>query len=94
MPRFAKRWDDAKRVKVGRLIAEAERRAMRGSDKLLIFLLQAADPAKFRHQSSIDVTSSDGSLNAMEDGDRASRVAALMAVAKARKSAESVDDLL
>jgi hypothetical protein len=91
---FAKRWEDAQRISVGHLTAEAERRAMRGSDKLLIFLLQSYDPARFRHQSTLDVTNSDGSLTPIEDGDRASRAAALLAMAAARKSSQAVADLL
>lgn len=92
---FAKRWDNAKRVKVEHLVAEAERRAMRGSDKLLIFLLQSADPARFRHNASIDVTNSDGSLRAdPADMDAASRTAMLLATARARRSSQEVADLL
>jgi hypothetical protein len=94
-PAFAKRWDDAKRIRVDHLIAEAERRAVRGSDKLLIFLLQSYDPARFRHQSSLDLTNSDGSLRTdPEDGDAATRTAALLAMARARKAAKAVADLL
>jgi hypothetical protein len=63
---------------------------MRGSDKLLIFLLQSYDPARFKQQqSTLDVTNSDGSLQPMtSDGDRASRAAALLAMAAARKSSQ------
>jgi hypothetical protein len=94
-PAFAKRWDDAKRIRVDHLIAEAERRAMRGSDKLLIFLLQSYDPARFRHQQSIDLTNSDGSLRAQpEDSDAAARAEALLVTARMRKAAREVADLL
>lgn len=53
-PVFAKRWEDAQRVSVKHLIAEAERRAMSGSDKLLIFLLQSYDPDKFKQRQAIE----------------------------------------
>lgn len=91
---FAKRWEDASRIKVGHLIAEAERRAMLKSDKLLIFLLSSYDPARFRHQSTVDVTNSDGTLVPQDDAERASRAAALFAVAAARRSSQDVTDLL
>ena len=53
-PVFAKRWEDAQRVSVKHLVAEAERRAMSGSDKLLMFLLQSYDPEKFKARQSIE----------------------------------------
>lgn len=52
-PDFAKAWEDAQRVSVKHLIAEAERRAMNGSDKLLMFLLQSYDP-KFKPKQTIE----------------------------------------
>lgn len=52
-PEFAKAWEDAQRVSVKHLIAEAERRAMNGSDKLLMFLLQSYD-AKFNPKQTIE----------------------------------------
>jgi hypothetical protein len=91
---FAKRWENATRIRVDHLVAEAERRAMKGSDKLLMFLLQSYDPTRFRHQSSLDLTNSDGSLRADGDEDAASRTAALLAMARARKAAKAIADLL
>lgn len=92
---FAKRWEDATRIRVENLVAEAERRAMRGSDKLLIFLLQSFDPARFRHQQSIDVTNSDGSLRAdPENTDTAARMETLLLTARLRKAAREAQDLL
>jgi hypothetical protein len=92
---FAKRWTDATRIRVDHLVAEAERRAMHGSDKLLIFLLQSYDPAKFRHQQSIDLTNSDGSLRAdPADGEAAARAEVLLMTARMRKAAREVQDLL
>lgn len=52
-PAFAKAWDDAQRVSVGHLVQEAERRAMNGSDRLLMFLLSSYDE-KFKQRASIE----------------------------------------
>jgi hypothetical protein len=94
-PEFAKRWENAQRIKVEHLVREAERRAMCGSDKLLMFLLQAADPVRFRNHQSLDVTNSDGSLQPADgDSDRASRTAAMLAMARARKTAKELADLV
>lgn len=53
-PAFAARWEDAKRVKVDHLIAEAERRAMRGSDRLLMFLLSSYRPEQFKQRATLE----------------------------------------
>lgn len=53
-PEFAKRWDDAQKIRVDGLIAEAERRAMNGSDKLLMFLLTNYAPDKFKNLKQVD----------------------------------------
>lgn len=53
-PAFAKRWEDATRVSVDHLVREAERRAMSGSDKLLVFLLSSYDPARFKNRSTVE----------------------------------------
>lgn len=55
---FAKRWADAQRVSVEALIAEAERRAMAGSDRLLMFMLTNLAPERFKHRQ--DVTGTGG----------------------------------
>lgn len=51
---FAKRWEDATRVKVEHLIAEAERRAMHGSDRLLMFLLSSYQPERFKQRGVLE----------------------------------------
>jgi hypothetical protein len=53
-PAFAKRWEDATRVKVEHLVAEAERRAMAGSDKILMFLLSSYAPEKFKQRTALE----------------------------------------
>lgn len=52
-PEFAKRWEDALRVPVAKLEAEGLRRAMAGSDKLLIFMLSNMDPERFSNRQEI-----------------------------------------
>lgn len=91
-PAFARRWEDAQRIKVDHLIAEAERRAMKGSDKLLMFLLTNYVPDRFKSSSQrVEVTNPDGSLT---DNDRAAKVAAILENARARKAEKAVGDLL
>lgn len=92
-PAFAKAWDDAQRIKVGHLIAEAERRAMTGSDKLLMFLLTNYAPDKFKKASTLEISNPDGSLN-MSTEQRASAINGILEKARAAKAAKAVDDLL
>jgi len=94
-PAFGKRWEDAQRIVLPQLEREAHRRALKGSDKLLMFLLQSYDPARFRHQQSIDLTNSDGTLRAQpEDSDAAARTETLLAMARMRKASRELQDLL
>lgn len=92
-PSFARQWEDAQRVKVGHLIQEAERRAMKGSDKLLMFLLTNYAPEKFKKASTLEISNPDGSLN-MSTEQRASAIAGIMEKARAAKAAKQVDDLI
>jgi hypothetical protein len=92
-PDFAQRWEDATRIKVGHLIYEAERRAMRGSDKLLMFLLTNYAPEKFKKASTLEISNPDGSLN-MSTEQRASAINGILEKARAAKAAKAVDDLL
>lgn len=55
-PDFAQRCVDAAKVRVETLKAEAERRALRGSDKLLMFLLCNYAPDQFSMQSKLEVS--------------------------------------
>lgn len=52
-PLFAQRWDTAKEIALDVLEAEAYRRARSSSDVLLIFLLKAHNPDKYREQLQI-----------------------------------------
>jgi hypothetical protein len=94
-PAFAKRWEDAQRISIPRLETEAFRRAMLGSDKLLMFILERRAQHLYGAKQSLDVTSSDGSMSPApaSNEERIAKVEALLAVAKARKQS-SVDDLI
>lgn len=84
-PEFEARCHAAKRVRLDSLVAEAERRAMRGSDKLLMFLLTNYAPDKFKSTNQkVEVTNPDGSLS-MTESEKAARLAAILNAAKQRK---------
>lgn len=59
-PKFAAQWDDALEDACDVLEAEARTRARGGSDLLLIFLLKAHRPEKFRENQRIEHVGSDG----------------------------------
>lgn len=56
-PDFAAEWDDAKEAAVEILEAEAWQRARKVSDTLIIFLLKAHKPAKYRERYEVSQTS-------------------------------------
>ncbi len=53
-PAFMKRYEAARKASVSRLKREAERRAMAGSDRLLIFLLCSYAPEEFQERQVLD----------------------------------------
>ena len=57
LPEFAAKWGDAIETAVEMLEAEAWTRAKKKSDLLMIFLLKAHKPDKYRERAEIDVTS-------------------------------------
>jgi len=57
LPDFATAWEDAKEAAIEILEAEAWQRARKQSDVLMIFLLKAHKPEKYRERTEIDVTS-------------------------------------
>lgn len=61
------------------------------SDTLAIFLLKAHAPDKYRENSKVDLTSSDGSMATGDATQRAARAAALVKLAEARKAMAEVD---
>lgn len=68
----------ARRVTIDRLKEEAERRAMRGSDKLLEFLLCNYAPEQFKRAQSVDLTAKID-LNTMSEEQIRAELAALAA---------------
>lgn len=57
---FAAAWVEADTTATQHLEAEARNRAMKGSDRLLIFLLQARDPARYRPNYRVELTGDGG----------------------------------
>lgn len=64
-PEFVIKLREARRVCLDKLVVEAERRALHGSDRLLEFLLVNYDPARFQratqkleHSGSVDLVTS------------------------------------
>ncbi len=53
-PDFLRRYEAARKASVTRLKREAERRAMAGSDRLLIFLLCSYAPEEFQERHVLD----------------------------------------
>ncbi len=53
-PAFVKRLEAARKASVAKLRLEAERRAMAGSDKLLVFLLCNYAPEQFQERQTVD----------------------------------------
>ena len=54
-PAFAARWERAREDAIDTLEAEARRRALTGSDTLLMFLLRAHRPERYRETLRIDI---------------------------------------
>ena len=105
---FADRWEEALAEGVDLLEHEAHRRAFRGidepvfyqgsrcgevrkySDSLTMFLLKAHRPDKYRERSEVKQELS-GHL-ALNDTERAAKLAGLLNLAKQRREAQEVDD--
>lgn len=66
------------------------------SDTLLIFALKAHNPEKYRDNHRMELTGADGGPVVITESERAARVSAILAAAKARKDAEDagVGDLV
>ena len=59
-PQFAAAWAGAREDAIDGLEAEARRRALSTSDTLLMFLLRANRPAKYRDNARLEVTGAAG----------------------------------
>lgn len=55
-PNFSQMWDDAKEEATDLLELEARKRALKSSDMLMMFMLNAERPDKFKRPSKIDHT--------------------------------------
>ena len=60
------------------------------SDSLLVFMLKAYAPEKYREKSGVELTGVNGGPVNISDGERAARVASLLAAADSRKEEEGV----
>ena len=63
------------------------------SDTLAIFLLKAHAPEKYRENSRMELTGANGGPVQISDTERAAKIAAILAAAKARKDGD-VSDLI
>lgn len=91
---FLAAYKAAKRITVDKLVAEAERRALRGSDRLIEFLLCNYAPDKFRKTQHVEATGKDGAP-LIPPEHAASRAEALLALARSRlDGADPADDLV
>jgi hypothetical protein len=57
---FKAAWDDAREQAIDTLELEAHRRAMKSSDLLIIFLLKALRPEKYREHQQLELTGKSG----------------------------------
>lgn len=64
-PAFAAEVVEHRKVTQEKLVKEAERRAIRGSDRLLMFLLQANDPKKYNPATKLEHSGSIGIADAI-----------------------------
>ena len=61
----------------------------RYSDTLAIFLLKGAMPEKYREKASMELTGANGGPVQISDTERAAKIAAILAAAKARKESDA-----
>jgi len=74
--RFRAEWDDAVDEAIDTLEGEARKRALAGSDALLMFLLRANRPGKYRETVRQEITGRDGqAIETKADDDTARRIA-------------------
>ena len=95
-PEFQAMLAAAEERRVQLLEAEAWRRAVGGSDTMLIFMLKAARPAVYRENHTIELTGPNGAPLELSDPQRAARIAALLVAMRhkqerAKQEGETVD---
>lgn len=96
-PEFAKQWDEACETATDLLEYVAWQRATTTSDLLLIFLMKANRPGKYRETKNLEISGPQGGpiqqqLLDVSDEERASRLAALFDRARTRRLGSSPDD--
>jgi hypothetical protein len=91
-PEFREQYKAARTIGVDRLVEEAWRRAMRGSDRLVEFLLKAHKPEVYGDRSRLDLGNADGQPLQITDTEAAARISKLLAAVKARKDAAEAED--
>lgn len=87
-PEFKTRYDEARKISLEHLVREAERRAIHGSDRLLMFLLEHYDPVRFGRREELNLGNAGGKPLQVTTPEAAERVARLMAIAARRKAEE------
>jgi hypothetical protein len=85
---FAKAYNADRKVGLEHLVKEAERRAINGSDRLLMFLLEHYNPEVFGRREELNLGNAGGKPLQVTDHTVATRVADLLALAAARRQAE------
>lgn len=90
---FDARCREAEKVRADKLIAEAERRALRGSDKLMEFLLCNYYPERFKRPGQkVEVSGPNDGPIEFDDATAGAKLAKLLAAAQARKAAAEDDE--
>lgn len=92
---FRKQWDEALEASTDALEAVARMRATTISDTLLIFLLKANRPDKYRETRNVEISGPQGGpirqqLVEIDDEERASRLAALLDKAGERRARQLI----
>ena len=87
-PAFKARYDEARKIGLEHLVREAERRALNGSDKLMMFLLEHYDRERFGKREEINLGNAGGKPLRITAPEAAERVVQLMAIAARRKADE------
>ena len=95
-PEFQAMLAAAEERRIQLLEAEAWRRAVGGSDTMLIFMLKAARPAVYRENHTIELTGPNGAPLELSDPQRAARIAALLVAMRhkqerAKEQGETID---
>ena len=95
-PEFQQMLAAAEERRIQLLEAEAWRRAVGGSDTMLIFMLKAARPAVYRENHTVELTGPNGAPLELSDPQRAARIAALLVAMRhkqerAKQEGETVD---